>query len=223
MKYVVVDLEMNPVDREFRDVRRKMNEEVIEFGAVRLDENFQQESEFQCYVEPEYGPIKKHITSLTGITQAMVAGQKHYAECFQAFVDWVGDEETKIYSWSTSDIKQLKKECRFKMPDFDVSWLDERWVDLQQEFDDRLGLHNSLALKHALGAMDHKFEGTQHTALADAINTSAILVLMQDEEKFKKTMQPVLDILQPKDDLSSSIGDLCPDLLKLKDQLGGDE
>lgn len=219
MKHVVVDLEMNPVSREFREVRRKLNEEVIEIGAVRLDENFQQETEFQCYVKPEYGPIKKHITSLTGITQAMVADKKTYAACFQDFVDWVGEEETKIYSWSMSDIKQLRSECRYKLPDFDIEWLNERWVDLQQEFDDRLGLHNSLALKHALGAMDHKFEGTQHTALADAINTSAILTLMQDDAKFKETMKPVLEILQPKDDLSSSIGDLCPELAKLQKDL----
>lgn len=219
MKHVVVDLEMNPVSREFREVRHKLNEEVIEIGAVRLDENFQQEAEFQCYVKPEYGPIKKHITSLTGITQAMVADKKTYAACFQDFVDWVGEEETKIYSWSMSDIKQLRSECRYKLPDFDIEWLNARWVDLQQEFDDRLGLHNSLALKHALGAMDHKFEGTQHTALADAINTSAILTLMQDDAKFKETMKPVLEILQPKDDLSSSIGDLCPELAKLQKDL----
>ena len=219
MKHVVVDLEMNPVSREFREVRRKLNEEVIEIGAVRLDENFQQEAEFQCYVKPEYGPIKKHITSLTGITQAMVADKKTYAACFQDFVDWVGEEETKIYSWSMSDIKQLRSECRYKLPDFDIDWLNARWVDLQQEFDDRLGLHNSLALKHALGAMDHKFEGTQHTALADAINTSAILTLMQDDAKFKETMKPVLEILQPKDDLASAIGDLCPELAKLQKDL----
>ena len=219
MKHVVVDLEMNPVSREFREVRRNLNEEVIEIGAVRLDENFQQEAEFQCYVKPEYGPIKKHITSLTGITQAMVADKKTYAACFQDFVDWVGEEETKIYSWSMSDIKQLRSECRYKLPDFDIGWLNARWVDLQQEFDDRLGLHNSLALKHALGAMDHKFEGTQHTALADAINTSAILTLMQDDAKFKETMKPVLEILQPKDDLASSIGDLCPELAKLQKDL----
>ena len=219
MKHVVVDLEMNPVSREFREVRRKLNEEVIEIGAVRLDENFQQEAEFQCYVKPEYGPIKKHIASLTGITQAMVADKKTYAACFQDFVDWVGEEETKIYSWSMSDIKQLRSECRYKLPDFDIGWLNARWVDLQQEFDDRLGLHNSLALKHALGAMDHKFEGTQHTALADAINTSAILTLMQDDAKFKETMKPVLEILQPKDDLASSIGDLCPELAKLQKDL----
>ena len=219
MKHVVVDLEMNPVSREFREVRRKLNEEVIEIGAVRLDENFQQEAEFQCYVKPEDGPIKKHITSLTGITQAMVADKKTYAACFQDFVDWVGEEETKIYSWSMSDIKQLRSECRYKLPDFDIEWLNARWVARQQEFDDRLGLHNSLALKHALGAMDHKFEGTQHTALADAINTSAILTLMQDDAKFKETMKPVLEILQPKDDLSSSIGDLCPELAKLQKDL----
>ena len=116
MKYVVIDLEMNPVDREFREVKRQMQEEVIEFGAVRLDENFQQEAEFQCYVEPEYGKIKKHITNLTGIKQEMVNGHGHYAEAFQRFVDWIGEEETQIYSWSMSDIKQLKKECRFKLP-----------------------------------------------------------------------------------------------------------
>ena len=118
-----------------------------------------------------------------------------------------------------SDIKQLKNECRRKLSDFDLSWLDSRWVDLQQAFDDRLGLHNSLALKHALGAMNRNFEGTQHTALDDAINTSAILVLMQDDATFRKTMQPVLDILQPKEDLKSSIGDLCPELAALSKEL----
>ena len=49
--------------------------------------------------------------------------------------------------------------------------------------------------------------------------SSAILVLMQDDAKFRQTMQPVLDILEPQEDLSSSIGDLCPDLLKLRADL----
>lgn len=219
MKHVVVDLEMNPVDREFREVRKRLRDEVIEIGAVKLGEDYVQESTFRCYVKPEYGPIKKHITRLTSITQEMVDTGEVFEPSFRAFVDWIGEEEATIYSWSMSDIKQLKSECRMKLKEFDVQWLDSRWVDLQQEFDDRLGLHNSLALKHALGAMDRDFEGTQHTALDDAINTSAILALMQDDEAFRKTMQPVLDILQPQDDLKSSIGDLCPELMKLSKEL----
>ena len=152
MKHVVVDLEMNPVDREFREVRKRLRDEVIEIGAVKLGEDYVQESTFRCYVKPEYGPIKKHITRLTSITQAMVDTGEVFEPSFRAFVDWVGEEETTIYSWSMSDIKQLKSECRVKLKDFDVRWLDSRWVDLQQEFDDRLGLHNSLALTPSIRA-----------------------------------------------------------------------
>lgn len=212
MKHVVVDLEMNPVDRENKEVRKKLSGEIIEIGAVRLDEQFRQEAEFQCYVSPEYGIIKKHITELTGITQDTVEGKDHFCRAFRAFVDWVGEEETKIYSWSMADIKQLRKECRLKMQDFDTNWLDSRWVDLQRAFDDKIGLHNSLALKHALGAMNRDFEGTAHTALADAVNTSAILALMQDEKKFREVMAPVIEVLAPKDELSASLADICPEL-----------
>ena len=219
MKHIVVDLEMNPIGKEYKEIRRKLNGEIIEIGAVCLSDKFVQEDKFQCYVCPEYGLVKKHITELTGITQEQVSGQRVFAESFKNFVDWIGASETKIYSWSMSDIKQLRKECRLKVPDFDVNWLDMRWVDLQQAFDDRLGLHNSLALKHALGAMGRRFERTQHSALADAINTSAVLTLMQDDEKFRETMRPVLEILEPSEGLSDAIGDLFPDLEKLKNNL----
>lgn len=219
MNHVVVDLEMNPIGREFRDIRRVLNDEVIEIGAVRLDDSFIKTDEFQCYVKPEYGAIKKHITKLTGITDETVAHEENFGVSFARFMDWIGSEDTTIYSWSMSDMKQLKNECRLKLKSFDTLRFSSRWVDLQKEFDDRLGLHNSLALSHALGAMDHRFEGIQHTALADAMNTSAILALMQDEEKFRMTMQPVIELLQPKENLSASIGDLYPELMKLQKEL----
>ncbi|MCR5403915.1 MAG: exonuclease domain-containing protein, partial [Butyrivibrio sp.] len=170
-------------------------------------------------VKPEYGKIKKHITRLTGITDEKVNGKEGFVEAFERFMEWIGLEDTTIYSWSNSDIKQLRQECRMKLEGFDVGWLNSHWVDLQKKFDDRLGLHNSLALKHALGAMDKDFEGTQHTALADAANTSAILALMQDEDKFQETMRPVLELLRPQEELSTSIGDLCPELLKFQQEM----
>ncbi len=221
MYHVVIDLEMNPVSREFREIRRKMNDEIIEIGAVKLDENFAQISEFQCYVKPQYGSIRKNIVTLTGITDEKVADKENFAPAFMKFVEWIGnnDEDVTVYSWSMSDLKQIKSECRVKLTDFDTAALAARWVDLQKEFDDRLGLSSSLALKHALGAMDHRFEGKQHTALADAINTGAILILMQDEEKFRRTMQPVIELFQHQEELSASIGDLCPELMELQKEL----
>lgn len=216
MKHIVIDLEMNPVARELKEIRKKLNGEIIEIGAVALDADFKECGTFQCYVEPEYGPIRRHITELTGITQEMVTGKPHFAAAFHDFVTWVGEDEVKIYSWSMSDIRQLRRECLLKLPEFDVEWLNSRWIDLQQKFDDRIGLHNSLGLKHALGAMNRSFEGTAHTALADAINTSAILALMQDDEEFMRVMKPVMDVLGEKPRLETSIADLCPELANFK-------
>ena len=215
MFHIVIDLEMNPVKKSFKDVRKNMSEEIIEFGAVKLDENFKQVGEFQVYVRPEYGEITKHITQLTGITNEIVSDKKTFSSEFKNFLDWIGTWDMTFYSWSNSDIKQLRHECAFKMPEFDFKNFESHWKDLQKAFDDKIGLHSSLALKHAVGAMNRDFEGTQHTALADAANTAAILALMQDEEKFLEVMKPVIDLLKPKN-LSQSIGDLYPELMNLK-------
>ena len=215
MVHIVIDLEMNPVQRSLKDVRRFILDEVIEFGAVKLDENYKQISEFQSYVKPKYSEITKHITKLTGITNEIVADKNTFEIEFEKFFEWIGGWDMKIYSWSASDIKQLKSECSYKLPEFDILRLERQWIDIQKEFDDRIGLHNSLSLKYAVGAMNRDFEGTAHTALADATNTAAILTLMQDDAAFFKTMQPVIDMLKPKE-LSQSIGDLFPELANLK-------
>ena len=116
MNYVVVDLEMNPVSRDYREVRRTLRDEVIEFGAVRLDASFAQESTFQCYVRPQYGPIRKQITALTGITQEKVDGGEIFEKQFQAFVDWVGDAKGKA------------EDQNFATLGGRVGWkFDERW------------------------------------------------------------------------------------------------
>ena len=215
MIHVVVDLEMNPVRQRLKEIRRQLPDEVIEIGAVKLDENFKQLGEFQRYVRPQYGKITRHINRLTGITDELLEDKQTFEVEFQNFMDWIGSKEVMLYSWSNSDINQLKNECAFKLDGFDVQWLETHWVDLQKEFDERIGLKNSLALNHAVGAMNKNFKGTQHTALADALNTSLILTLMQDEEAFKRTMQPIIDLVNPKR-LSSSIGELYPELAALK-------
>lgn len=215
MIHVVIDLEMNPVSKSFKDIRRITTDEIIEIGAVKLDENYKQFAEFQCYVRPQYGEITKHITKLTGITAETVADKPLFPEAFQNFMDWIGTWDMTLYSWSNSDINQLKDECSLKMPKYDTGRLERQWRDLQKAFDDRIGLHSSLALKHAIGAMNRDFEGTQHTALADAANTAAILTLLQDDEEFFRVMQPVIELLKPKR-LSQSIGDKYPELMKLK-------
>ena len=187
MVHVVFDLEMNPISYLEKELRKKLAGEVIEIGAVKLGDNFQKIDSFQCYIKPQLRTeISKRITQLTGITDEIVSDKEDFVKEFNNFMNWIDSDDFIIYSWSDSDIVQLKSECQYKMPDYDVDELAKHWIDLQKKFDDMIGVHHSLSLKHAVGAMEHKFEGNEHSALADAENTAAILILMQDEKKFIK-------------------------------------
>ena len=216
MVHIVFDLEMNPIVRSLKEIRKFLLDEVIEFGAVKLDENYQKIDEFQCYVKPKFCEINNHIIKLTGITNELVADKNNFAVEFKKFFDWIGTWDMTLYSWSPSDINQLRAECAYKIPDFEFERMERQWIDIQKEFDEKIGLQANLALKHAVGAMNLNFEGTAHTALADAANTAEILKLMQDDEKFHKTLKPVMDLLKPKKELSNSIGDLFPELANFK-------
>ena len=54
MKAVFVDFEMNPIKREQRQARRICAGEIIEIGAVKLNEQGKEISFYKEYVRPEY-------------------------------------------------------------------------------------------------------------------------------------------------------------------------
>lgn len=224
MFHIVVDLEMNPVS--YRRKGKRFNilaEEIIEIGAVKLDDKFEKVGEYQAYVHPDKD-IKPNITQLTKITNEKVANADKFPVAFKKFLEWVMEKKldeqnlsainfsnVRFYSWSNSDIKQIRNESRYKLESFDTKHLEQSWIDLQQEFDSRLGIRATLSLQHAIGAMNKSFEGTAHNALADSINTAEILILMQDDEKFQQVMSPIKNLLT-RNTLTSSIADLCPEL-----------
>ena len=47
MKYVFVDFEMNEIDRKYRKIRRECANEIVQIGAVMLDEELNEIGEFR--------------------------------------------------------------------------------------------------------------------------------------------------------------------------------
>ena len=144
-QYIVVDLEMNPVAKTNRDARKKLQREVIEIGAVKLNEDCSVTDKFRCYVRPQYNKeIMSFITDLTGISAYDTCTASDFASALKKFENWVGyDDETIIYSWSTSDLVQMRKECGYKqieMPSNFLNWVDENdlWGDYEYEGPDAL-------------------------------------------------------------------------------------
>ena len=54
MKAVFVDFEMNPIGRDQKEARRICKGEIIEIGAVKIDEDGNEISSYKEYVLPEY-------------------------------------------------------------------------------------------------------------------------------------------------------------------------
>lgn len=212
MLHIFVDYEMNEIDKSYKEQRVVCKREIIEIGAVMLDETFHKIEQFSLYVKPEYGSITSYYTSLTGITNDMVENSPVFAIAMEQFYQWIHGREVTMYSWSDSDSKQLQKEAQLKgILDSRLENLLQHWVDFQKVFGKMLGIEKKIALKDAIGAIGEDFKGRQHSALCDAQNTAEIFVLSQDTERFNQVMCPIIELFKPKDTMTFCLGDLFAD------------
>jgi inhibitor of KinA sporulation pathway (predicted exonuclease) len=211
----MVDLEMNDISRKYKEERLICKREIIEIGAAMLDETFEIVDQIRIYVKPQYNTITHDITELTGITNDMVKDAECFEQAMDSFFDWCGGRDgITIYSWSDSDVKQLRKECELKQyHEEEMKPLFKNWVDFQKEFGKLLGIEKKIALKYALGAINRDFDGHAHDAMDDAVNTAYILQLSQHKEEFNRIMQPIIEIFKPKEELTFSLGSLMAGLL----------
>ena len=84
---IVLDLEFTPIrDPDLQAVARS---EILEIGAVKLNEQNAVLEEFQTYVKPQYSRVLPRVTVLTGITEETVATAPSYAEAMANFTDWI--------------------------------------------------------------------------------------------------------------------------------------
>ena len=206
----MIDLEMNKIEKQWRG-KNKLSSELIEIGAVRMDEHYEVVDTYQSYVKPEFGAMDAVIIELTGITDDKVKDAPGFADAMDDFSEWIGPEETRFYSWSMSDIRQFQHEALFKSyPGDIIQRMESHWTDFQEEFRRLLGLHHRIKLSYAVSAADYEFKGAQHTALADAVNTAEILRLSKDLERFQTVMKPVLDLVS-RERKEQTLMDMCPE------------
>ena len=207
MKRIILDLEMNPIDKANTEARKLCSQEVIEFGAVCLDENNQEIDTFQRYVRPELNPIiTEYIQRLTGITQLHTENAEVFSVVFNEFIDWCGDDYT-IYSWSDSDLIQIKKEAKAKNCDLSTKakYMFNNWRDLQKEFGDLLYFEKKSSLKNAACNADITFRGCAHSALSDALTTADLFKEMEQGETLKRVRKMLSDAREP---IGTSLGQL---------------
>lgn len=214
MKSVFVDFEMNPVDKSRRLIRKICPGEIIEIGAVKLDEDNREISSFKEYVRPKYAAdIDETCQELTGITMDMLTGCDTFVAVYRRFLAWcneTGENQYEIYAWSENDWRQLHNELRLKKINMEagpVAWMLAHWNNFQQMYCNLLGLTNVISLDKAIDAMGEPFDGQMHDALWDARNTAKLYRLTKEKKDLRVVMEKIIEATKPAEPLTVSLAD----------------
>lgn len=200
MRRIFIDLEMNPVSGEYKDFRKQCRSEVIEIGAVVMDERMHITDQFREYIRPEYNTaVMKKITRLTGIRTETVVEADSFEEVFLRFLAWCGKEDYEICSWSDNDIWQLMQELSAKqIPDVPgISYMLNHWRDIQDDFRMTLHMERLTSLQDAIELAGLDFDGKAHDALNDARNTALLFKASRDSDSFARMKKAYDEAMTP--------------------------
>lgn len=139
---------------------------------------------FRLMVKPEYNDVvDKKIFKLTSIQNKDVREACILCSALEQFEYWLGTEPIKVYTWSGSDLLQIKKECDRK--EISTLLLDEghtKWVDIQRIFDILTDSSQKTSLKNAIYFCGIDLKGQEHDAFYDAIHTAEIAKYIKSGE-----------------------------------------
>ena len=176
MNYIVMDLEFNwPYGNDLSERNGvRLRDEIIEIGAVKLDESLRINGTFSEFVSPTaYCTVNRKVRKLTGISTKMLWYRNSFPVTMQRFITWCG-KDCSYVTWSNRDIKVLKDNMAYH--GLRTEGLP-MCFDIQRMYDDQVSrIGKAIALGKAIVALDINIRGRQlHDALSDAIGTAEVL------------------------------------------------
>lgn len=175
MQFIVMDLEWN------NTYAKKANgyiNEIIEIGAVKLDEDLETVDTFSCIIRSQIGKkLRGTVKRLTHLTNADINAGMPFTKAFSVFRKWIGNEETVILTWGDGDIRVLLDNFKYLNGIKVIPFL-RLYCDLQKSFQkisnsgkgQQIGL---LAAAEKVGIDPEMF--IHHRALGDSMLTAEIL------------------------------------------------
>ena len=177
MNYIVLDLEWNQAYMQKAMAVQKrlcarLRGEVIQIGAVKLNERLDICGSYSIIVKPKYfTKIHRHVMLLTGITQQKMDAGVLLPDAAESFRRFCG-ENFAFLTWGPDDIPMLKE--NFNVNSLSTDWLD-RVYDLQTIYAQQTGGEKrQVSLEDAMAALGIEQTLPAHDALNDAYFTALV-------------------------------------------------
>ena len=187
MNYIVMDMEWN--NAYSKKLGGFMNE-IIEIGAVKLDETLREIDTFSVIIKSQVGKrLQSRVKTLTHLTNDDIANGISFQKAIMQFTAWLGTEENTFLTWGDGDIRTLIKNCDYFLNTAELPFV-HNYADLQkycQSFTDAASSGQQLGLSAAaekLGVNPDNYP--HHRALDDSRLSVACLRSVFQAEKLKK-------------------------------------
>lgn len=173
MNYVILDLEWNQPFSTKMMIKEPivLHGEIIQIGAVKLDENYHLVDTFKIMVKPKYyRTMHRKVSGLTNIKTEDLQYGFPFKTVFKHFSKWCGNDFAFL-TWGPDDIEMLRE--NMTVHKVNTEWIPDTY-NLQIIFDKQhTKTNHQISLKHA---MDYVSEPAleAHDALNDARNTAKL-------------------------------------------------
>ena len=173
MNYIVLDMEWNQPFNMKSMVKKPLmlHGEIVQIGAVKLDENYHILDTFKIMVYPKYyTKMHNKVSKLTKITTEELQYGFPFPIAFKHFKKWCG-EEFAFLTWGPDDIKMLRD--NMILHDLNTEWIPNTY-NIQVIFDDQVSKEKrQVSLSNAMERIGEPALEA-HDALNDAKNTVCI-------------------------------------------------
>ena len=179
MNYIVFDLEWNQSPNGPAGEHPRMPFEIIEIGAVRLDEKLNSTGEFQRLIKPKlYTRFHKYIKDILNYSEEdLMRDGVPFKDACSEFLNWCDENSEDGYvfcSWGPSDLYYLQTNMDF----YNMKKLQYplKFYDIQQIYAEKYSKDGNICkLEKAVKRLKLSQDRPFHAAINDAYYTARIM------------------------------------------------
>jgi DNA polymerase III epsilon subunit-like protein len=195
MNYIIFDLEFNQGYNFTKEVKTVINPkcpfEIIQIGAVKLNENFETIGTLDMLVKPQiYTELNPFVRGITGLTMEELDKGKSFNEMYTEFSEFIKTDRCILCVWGVADIKELFRNIEFH--ELDTTIVPTEYINIQSYTSKELNCEKgiNIGLSNAAKLLDIPIDSQLHNAFNDAYYTTEVFKKIYSKEIKAKIYNP---------------------------------
>ena len=181
MDYIVFDLEWNQSPGGKKSSNSRLPFEIIEIGAVKLNEQLETVDSFQRLIKPQvYNWIHDSIHEVIHVDYKDLMNGTPFPQAAREFLEWCG-AEYRFFTWGNQDVMELQRNLKY----YEMLYLipgPVTYYDVQKLFSIRYEDRKPRrSLEYAIDYLEIPKNQGFHRALADAYYAGEVLKRIERE------------------------------------------